>query len=240
MPAKNSLIGQQFSHLLVISEVPKNERRNPKKVEWECQCDCGNKTRVITNYLLSGHTKSCGCQRIETAKKNFTKDITEQKFSKLLALEPTEKRGADGSVIWKCKCDCGAEHYASASSLLSGAIGSCGCWRSKGESKINNLLFENGIHYQTQYWFKDLKDKNYLYFDFAILNNDGTIKCLLEYQGIQHYDPEVLHGAWKNTPQVHDEMKKQYCKQHNLSLVEIPYYDFDIITWEYLKNKLGL
>lgn len=28
---------------------------------WECICDCGNLINVRTDYLLSGHTKSCGC-----------------------------------------------------------------------------------------------------------------------------------------------------------------------------------
>ncbi|RRC92739.1 hypothetical protein EII25_03435 [Erysipelotrichaceae bacterium OH741_COT-311] len=28
---------------------------------WECNCDCGNKTEVIQENLLNGHTKSCGC-----------------------------------------------------------------------------------------------------------------------------------------------------------------------------------
>ena len=137
MPAKMNLVGQKFNHLLVLEEIPKEDRRNKKKVEWKCLCDCGNTTNVITNYLISGHTQSCGCQRALTARKNFTKDLTNKKFSKLTAIEPTEKRGSDGSVIWKCKCDCGNIHYASTNSLTSGAISSCGCQRSRGEQKIN-------------------------------------------------------------------------------------------------------
>lgn len=240
MPAKANLIGKKFNYLTVLREIPKEERRNSRNVEWECLCDCGNKTRVITNYLLTGHTKSCGCRRAEAAKENFTKDIKNKVFNKLTALEPTEDRGADGSIIWKCKCECGKIHYASTNSLNTGAIGSCGCQRSRGESKINTILFENNVNYQTQFWFKDLKDKSYLYFDFAILNNDGTLKCLIEYQGIQHYYPEVIHGNWINTPQDHDLMKKEYCKNNNIALIEIPYTDFEIIDWDYLKNKLSL
>ena len=86
----------------------------------------------------------------------------------------------------------------------------------------------------------DLKDKKYLYFDFAILNDDSSIKCLVEYQGIQHYDVNALHGTWKNAPQEHDIMKREYCKNNNILLIEIPYTDFDIINWDYLKNKLNL
>lgn len=240
LPAKENLIGQRFNHLVVLEEVPKEQRKNSKKVEWKCLCDCGNTTNVITNYLKSGHTKSCGCRRVEVAKENFTKDLTNKVFNNLTALEPTERRGADGSIIWKCLCKCGNIHYASTNSLINSAITSCGCVRSKGEAKINSILFENNVNYQTQYWFKDLKDKKYLYFDFAILNEDQSIKCLVEYQGIQHYHPEVIHGTWTNIPQEHDLMKKEYCKKNNILLIEIPYTDFDKINWEYLKNKLSL
>jgi hypothetical protein len=30
-------------------------------VQWWCDCDCGGRSRVYTNYLTSGHTRSCGC-----------------------------------------------------------------------------------------------------------------------------------------------------------------------------------
>lgn len=240
MPSKLNLVGKTYNKLTVLEEVPKEQRKNPKKVEWKCQCECGKIINVYSNNLTSGHTKSCGCRRVEAAKENFTKNLTGKVFNKLTALEPTSKRGSDGSVIWKCQCECGNIHYASTNSLNTGAISSCGCLRSKGECKINNLLFENNVNYQTQFWFNDLKDKNYLYFDFAILDENGKVKSLIEYQGIQHYFPEVLHGNWKNTPQIHDELKKEYCKKNNIPLIEIPYTDFDIIDWNYLKNKLSL
>ena len=133
--------------MVVLEEVPKEQRKNPKKVEWKCLCDCGNTTNVITNYLKSGHTKSCGCRRAEAAKENFTKDLTNKVFNNLTALEPTERRGADGSVIWKCLCKCGNINYASTNSLNNSAITSCGCVRSKGEAKINSILFENNVNY---------------------------------------------------------------------------------------------
>lgn len=240
MPAKKNLIGKTFFKLTVIDEIPKEERKNPKKVEWLCKCECGNTTRVITEYLNSGHTKSCGCWRAENMSKQFSLDLIGHKYNKLLVIEKTDKRGSDGSIIWKCQCDCGKIHYASTNSLRTGAIASCGCFRSKGEKLINEILFENNVNYQTQYWFKDLKDKNYLYFDFAIFDNDKNIKCLVEYQGIQHYHPEALHGAWNNAPQEHDKMKRDYCKKNNITLIEIPYTDFNKISWEYLKNKLNL
>ncbi len=240
MPAKTDLSGLVFGKLTVLHEVPRSERKNDKNVEWECQGECGKITRVITAYLKNGHTKSCGCMRREIPAEKFSCNLVGQKFAKLEVLEKTDRRGADGSIIWKCRCDCGNITYVSTNSLHTGGIQSCGCFRSKGEKRINEILFEHGVNYQTQYWFSDLKDKKYLYFDFGIINDDKTIKCLVEYQGIQHYHPEALHGAWKNSPQTHDEIKREYCHQHGIKLVEIPYTDFDKLSWEYLKDRLEL
>ena len=36
------------------------------------------------------------------------KNLIGQKFNKLLVLEKTSQREG-GSIVWKCKCDCGKE-----------------------------------------------------------------------------------------------------------------------------------
>lgn len=53
------LTGQIFGYLKAIR--PTDERAN-SCVVWECLClNCGNLTRVASNNLISGNTKSCGC-----------------------------------------------------------------------------------------------------------------------------------------------------------------------------------
>jgi hypothetical protein len=54
--------GQKINRLTTISY---------NKGYWECLCDCGNTTKVITHYLISGNTQSCGCLRKEKAKENI-------------------------------------------------------------------------------------------------------------------------------------------------------------------------
>lgn len=34
-----------------------------QRAYWKCICDCGNITHVSSHELLSGDTKSCGCQK---------------------------------------------------------------------------------------------------------------------------------------------------------------------------------
>lgn len=58
---RENLIGKRFGRLVVL------EYAGEKK--WKCQCDCGGTTIVSGTALNSGSTKSCGCLRIETAKR---------------------------------------------------------------------------------------------------------------------------------------------------------------------------
>ena len=55
------------------------------------------------------------------------RDLTGQKFGRLTALSPTNKRSGSGSVIWRCRCVCGNTHETSSHSLILGHCRSCGC-----------------------------------------------------------------------------------------------------------------
>lgn len=58
------------------------------------------------------------------------KKIEGQRFGRLVVISPTEKRDTNGSVIWKCKCDCGNIVEVSAKSLTAESgknTRSCGC-----------------------------------------------------------------------------------------------------------------
>lgn len=52
------IVGQRFNRLVAISIAGKNDAN---KILVLCKCDCGNSAVVRKEYLLSGHTKSCGC-----------------------------------------------------------------------------------------------------------------------------------------------------------------------------------
>jgi hypothetical protein len=56
-PRANINIGDKFSRLTVKTELPK---QNGKRC-FECQCDCGNVTKVILQSLTQGKSTSCRC-----------------------------------------------------------------------------------------------------------------------------------------------------------------------------------
>lgn len=67
-------------------------------------------------------------------------DLSGQRIGKLTVLSPAQTRISPcGSkkAYWLCKCDCGRKKEIAASSLLSGAVESCGCNVQKNTSTLN-------------------------------------------------------------------------------------------------------
>ena len=111
---------------------------------------------------------------------------------------------------------------------------------SHGEYEVRMFLEQNGINYIPQYRFNDCKYKNTLPFDFYL----PDYNVLIEYDGEQHYKP-VNWGCDKDEreklfklTQIRDQIKTEYCKNNNIKLIRIPYYDFNNISTILSKNLL--
>lgn len=119
-----NLIGQKFNRLTVISKLGSNKFQ---KMEWDCLCDCGNRTVVITSYLRSGHVKSCGCFAKEQRMKARQRVQSGQVHGYLTVLQKNGKN-RHGQIYWDCLCKCGITKKILASSLIIGRTKSCGCY----------------------------------------------------------------------------------------------------------------
>jgi len=112
---------------------------------------------------------------------------------------------------------------------------------SNGERKIYDILTDAGLSFEEEYSFPDLLSSNNrpLRFDFAVMDDDGQLDFLIEYQGIQHYHPKSKYGGWAGLrkQQFNDMKKREYCKSHNIPLVIIPYLDEGIMNYDYIINK---
>ena len=107
---------------LTVSE-PTGERKNGYMV-WNCTCDCGGAVQLDTRTLQRGTVRDCGC---ETKVKPGQKDLTGQRFGRLVCLEPSPHRNKQGGTQWLCQCDCGKQCLAATHQLLCGYKKSCGC-----------------------------------------------------------------------------------------------------------------
>lgn len=101
----------------------------------------------------------------------------------------------------------------------------CSC--SKGEDRICSILNRVKIRYKSQYKFKNCKFKNVLPFDFYLPNYNACI----EYDGEQHFRPVERFGGLEGfiDTKIRDTIKNVYCKNNDITLIRIPYWEFDNI-----------
>ena len=114
------------------------------------------------------------------------------------------------------------------------------CNSPKGETIISKILDALNINYESQKVFDDLKDTTYLSYDFYIPDQN----ILIEYQGIQHYEPVDHFGGDDKfaIQQRHDKLKSDYAKNHGYNLIAVPYTEdnFSKVKKYLIKHGLKL
>jgi hypothetical protein len=104
--------------------------------------------------------------------------------------------------------------------------------KSKGETIIKQLLESAGIPFEEQKSFIDCKFSDsgyYAKFDFYVNN-----EYIIEYDGEQHYYYKDSPNTWNTKgnfliTQQHDKYKNNWCKNHNISIIRIPYTKLDTL-----------
>ena len=79
--------------------------------------------------------------------------------------------------------------------MKSGHTSSCGCIRSYGEEKVAEILSKKSIKYIRQVKISEIKDIKPLPFDFGIYDENNNLIGLIEVQGKQHYDNNLLYAS---------------------------------------------
>lgn len=62
MSKLKDITGMKYGMLTVISRADDYIHNGRKYVMWNCVCDCGNHKSISASNLMSGRSKSCGCQ----------------------------------------------------------------------------------------------------------------------------------------------------------------------------------
>lgn len=118
-------------------------------------------------------------------------------------------------------------------------LNGCGCPKcrqSHGERFITNYLNNNKINFISQYSIEINKDINIsgkANIDFYLPNYN----LFIEYNGIQHYVKRQAFGGKLEfeRQQKRDEYVRNYCKENNIRLLEIPY----VLNWEEVTKLLN-
>lgn len=115
--------------------------------------------------------------------------------------------------------------------ILEGTL-ACECFkeRSSGEMAIKATLEEYNLNWKSEYTFDDLYGigGGALRYDFAIFGEKNNLVCLIEYDGEQHFKSVEVFGGNEEFEKrkKHDEIKNNYCKEHNIPLLRIPYTEY--------------
>ena len=227
--------GNRYGKLTVIKRAP----NKGTSACWICQCDCGNIITVRGQDLRYKkkhiQTQSCGCVKNDNLTKHnqaIFKDLTGQNFGYLTVLKKAPFYSKNNTTMWECQCICGKKINVQRNNLLSGNTVSCGCKKmSYGEEKISNILKNYNIIFETQKTYdtcRFLDTNNLARFDFYL----SQFNTIIEYDGEQHF--RIGRGYYDNVEkfkkiQEHDTYKNQWCKEHNIPIIRIPYTHYDDI-----------
>ena len=114
--------GKRFGRLIVVSRVG-----DKSPVRWLCLCDCGKQTVALSQSLVTGMHKSCGCLRVDVNRTLIKPMPCGKKFGRLTIIGIAPNKVKNEVRSYFCRCDCGTLRTVRGSTLRSGRTKSCGC-----------------------------------------------------------------------------------------------------------------
>ena len=193
-----------------------------RKTKIDVICPIHGLFQIAPGSLLEGH----GCQKCGRLRGKHKQSKTTEQFIKdaikvhgdRYDYSKVEYNNYKNKVVIICPKH--GEFLQSPNDHLGGS-GCPKCSNSSGEKMVRLFLEENNIEYIQEKSFEGCKYKAPLRFDFYLPKHNMCI----EFQGIQHYKPISLFNKHESfeVRQLRDNIKRQYCKEHGILLLEIKY-----------------
>lgn len=213
-------------HIKILSEYKGSEK------PIDCYCDeCQTPFTVNRPIDLIKRPGGCPtCAKMIRAEKRMS---TKEHFAKkVYAVNQDievigEYKGVHDYIQCRCRI-CGTEWSSIASNLYTGKAGCPLCNNSVGERELENYLKSKCVNYVRQKTFDGCEDIDKLRFDGYDIDNN----IAFEFQGEQHYFPvdfghdgeEVAYNNYISLLR-RDSIKRKYCNDHQIKLIEIPYWE---------------
>ncbi|MBZ9615291.1 PDDEXK family nuclease [Clostridium estertheticum] len=220
-PYTTEMFTKEISRIFKDKIVLDGEYKNSKTlIKVKCLID-GCKWESIPSNLLKG----CGCPRCG-GNERYTTKTYKNKIFELYQDEFTILGEYSSNKILVKHNKCNYIWEVAPSSLTSG-YGCPKCNESKGEKRVSKFLENNKLDYTPQYKFENCRNKRMLPFDFYI----PQYNLCIEYDGELHYkvarygDKDKMKLKLDMT-QFRDKLKNKYCKDNNIKLLRIPYWEF--------------
>lgn len=201
----------------------------------------------MTSFSIYKRLK-CGCpycgRQISHNSKRFSPNDVEDIINSVNNNVLLNKEDYCKNNVLNLKIKCGKCNNIYITSLTNYQYGKISCNKcsskeSRHEKEIRELLESNNIAFEQQKRFLECTDKRQLPFDFYLPNYNLCI----EYDGEFHYLKRSHDWKTKNPDeslfyvQRHDQIKDEFCQNHGIELLRIPYWEKDNLK-EIILNKL--
>lgn len=187
---------------------------------------CKNISNLTPSDFLNGH----GCPICAGNKKKTHTEFLLDVFN-IVGDEYSvigEYRGTHSKISMKHNV-CGNAWKVEANSFLNNGrrCPNCSLLQSRGEIAISKFLESKGIPYESEYSFAECKNILPLPFDFYL----PTYNYCIEYDGEFHYEinrmiDESKRHVFLENQRKRDKIKNKYCKNNEIRLIRIPYWEF--------------
>lgn len=217
------LVGAEYSLLDVYSQANQHIKMRHNL--------CGNVWKVTPNKFVNFGRRCPSCSR-KVTNQNLNQRLTNGQFKEvvcgLVADEYTfqEEYKTLKTPILARHERCGHEYYVRPDNFIFTGNRCPKCnfgGQSLNEKRIEEYLVTNKIDFIKEHRFEDCKAERTLPFDFYLPNKN----FIIEFHGRQHYEPVEAFGGIKafKKQTKHDELKREYCRQNRIHLLEISYLE---------------
>lgn len=211
-------------------------KNNETKMEKDKKILKNKFIKIIKRHQKDKEKKNANDEKFN----NYSRRALEKNYYNIIILEKT--CNTTDKINIECK-QCGTIFNTDFKHLMQGK-GCPKCKASKGEKSIRSILTRNKVEFEEQVSFSDLicKKGGKLKFDFAVIDKDFNY-ILIEYDGKQHFEEKEQFGV-KNKKEKfiatksRDGVKNKYCKNNNIKLIRIPYWDFNNIENILIQNNI--
>ena len=144
----------------------------------------------------------------------------------------------------KMMCSCGNDFYVDLNHFVAGKYqcNECRVKQSAIATSVELWINKNNLHYEKEKTFEDCRSKKPLPFDFYLKDYCACI----EVDGIGHYRPVAFGGQKEKAQYIYEQrvqndlIKTEYCKNNNIPLLRIPFWEIENGDYEDLLNNFIL
>ena len=190
----------------------------------------GEQSSALHNFINGHGCMYCKIEKTSALQRRYINELEKYVNSfndNILLNKESYVNASTTNLNILCGC-CGKEKFTT--SYANYKVGtkmcrSCSRRMSKNERRIKDFLKSLNIEFVQEKSFDGCVYKKKLLFDFYL----PKYNLCIEYDGMQHFDDHffktIANSSSLEETQIRDKIKTDYCKNNNINLLRIPYWN---------------